>query len=172
MDLNNRIQKIIDYSMLTSSEFADEIGVQRSSISHITSGRNKPSLDFIKKIKERFPELQWEWIIEGKGNMLPSSPTPPKNLEESKINPNEEGANLFNFDNLAEEEKKEEDIPFSIARELNIPAHHIETGEISDSQPLENEEIQPILNVSDNQNNKIKKIIFFYENGKFEIFEP
>ena len=70
MDLNSRVQKIINYSELSSSEFADEIGVQRSNISHVLSGRNKPSLDFLMKIKDRFPEIQWEWLIEGKGAMV------------------------------------------------------------------------------------------------------
>ena len=70
MDLNSRVQKIINYSELSSSEFADEIGVQRSNISHVLSGRNKPSLDFLMKIKDRFPEIQWEWLIEGKGPMI------------------------------------------------------------------------------------------------------
>ena len=53
MNLNERISKVISYSELSSSEFADEIDVQRSNISHITSGRNKPSLDFLIKIKEK-----------------------------------------------------------------------------------------------------------------------
>jgi DNA-binding XRE family transcriptional regulator len=72
MSLNERISKVIEYSNLTSSEFADEIDVQRSSISHITSGRNKPSLEFIIKIKSRFPEILWDWLITGEGEMLKS----------------------------------------------------------------------------------------------------
>ena len=68
-NLNDRITKIIDYSNLTSSEFADMIEVQRSNISHISSGRNKPSLDFLIKIKDRFPEIQWDWLIYGNGEM-------------------------------------------------------------------------------------------------------
>lgn len=70
MNLNERISKIIKYSELSLSEFADKIEVQRSNISHITSGRNKPSLDFLIKIKDRFPELQWDWLINGDGEML------------------------------------------------------------------------------------------------------
>ena len=106
MELNNRIQKIIQYSMLTASEFADEIGVQRSNISHIISGRNKPSLDFIIKIKDRFPEIQWEWIIEGKGEMTKSTLSP-TSLQESKIN-------------FSEKEKNSETDLFSI---INPPSY-------------------------------------------------
>ena len=70
MNLNERFSKIIKYSELSLSEFADKIEVQRSNISHITSGRNKPSLDFLIKIKDSFPELQWDWLINGDGEML------------------------------------------------------------------------------------------------------
>ena len=51
MNINDRFTKILEYSGFTASEFADEIDVQRSSISHIISGRNKPSLEFIVKIQ-------------------------------------------------------------------------------------------------------------------------
>lgn len=54
MNLNERISKIIEYSELTASEFADEIEVQRSNISHIASGRNKPSR-FLLRSKTVFP---------------------------------------------------------------------------------------------------------------------
>ena len=66
----NRIKRFIEIQNLTSSNFANEIGVQRSSVSHVLSGRNKPSLDFITKIKERFPEINLEWLIIGKGSMI------------------------------------------------------------------------------------------------------
>ena len=51
MEINERITKVLEYSGFSASEFADEIDVQRSSISHIISGRNKPSLEFVTKIK-------------------------------------------------------------------------------------------------------------------------
>ena len=65
-----RIKKIIENQALTSSSFADEIGVQRSSISHILAGRNKPSLDIILKIATRFAEVETDWLLFGTGQML------------------------------------------------------------------------------------------------------
>ena len=50
---------------MTASSFADEIGVQRSSMSHILSGRNKPSLEFIQKVLIRFPKVSADWLIAG-----------------------------------------------------------------------------------------------------------
>lgn len=67
--MNERVQLILKTKNISASKFADEIGVQRSSISHIISGRNNPSLDFIQKILTRFPDINSNWLIFGKGGM-------------------------------------------------------------------------------------------------------
>ena len=64
MTINDKIKQILKDKNLTPSYFADEIGVQRSSISHILSGRNRPSFDIIQKVIRRFPELGYDWILE------------------------------------------------------------------------------------------------------------
>lgn len=65
----NRVNLILRTKNLSPSLFADEIGVQRSSISHILSGRNNPSLEFVTKVLSRFPEIETDWLIFGKGAM-------------------------------------------------------------------------------------------------------
>ncbi len=65
-----RLSQILDHTGMNAAAFADKIGIQRSSISHLLSGRNKPSLDFILKILESFPEFNLYWILTGKGNLL------------------------------------------------------------------------------------------------------
>lgn len=79
MTINDKIKQILIDKNLTPSYFADEIGVQRSSISHILSGRNRPSFDIIQKIIRRFPELGYEWIMEEdtQGNKQPTAPNYP-----------------------------------------------------------------------------------------------
>jgi transcriptional regulator with XRE-family HTH domain len=67
--MKERILKILENERLTATRFADRIGVQRSSISHIISGRNKPSYDFILKTVSSFPNINAEWLINGKGSM-------------------------------------------------------------------------------------------------------
>jgi predicted transcriptional regulator len=67
-DFAKRLQKVIDYYNESASSFAEKIGVQRSSISHILSGRNKPSLDFVLKVLASFPEVELYWLLNGKGN--------------------------------------------------------------------------------------------------------
>lgn len=77
MTLNDKIKLIIGERNLTPSHFADEIGVQRSSISHILSGRNRPSLELVQKIITRFPDLTYEWLLaepQGDAHVNPSAP--------------------------------------------------------------------------------------------------
>ena len=68
--MKERLLKLITHLGYTATKFADEIGVQRSGISHILSGRNQPSYDFIVKILNKFPDMDAEWLILGKGEML------------------------------------------------------------------------------------------------------
>jgi transcriptional regulator with XRE-family HTH domain len=68
-----RLQKVMDYYGESASSFAEKVGVQRSSISHILSGRNKPSLEFILKILSTFPEVELYWLLNGKGQFPTSN---------------------------------------------------------------------------------------------------
>lgn len=74
--MKNRIVQLINSEGLTSSKFADTIGVQRSSVSHILSGRNNPSLDFIQKIINAFPQINTDWLIAGNGEMYKTDGAP------------------------------------------------------------------------------------------------
>ncbi|MBB4805591.1 DNA-binding XRE family transcriptional regulator [Chryseobacterium defluvii] len=175
MSLNERISKVIEYSNLTSSEFADEIDVQRSSISHITSGRNKPSLEFIIKIKSRFPEILWDWLVTGEGEMLKSD-LPEKyetEISEDKIKPTPlpDLFSLIDDDNFGvteSEDRTQKESP----REFNIPYPSTNEEKISDSQRLEKHNEEFVSQVIGNQYHKIKRIVLFFENGKFESYEP
>ncbi len=63
-----RLEKILEHYGLTAAAFADKVGVQRSSISHLLSGRNKPSLDFVLKVIGTYPEGNLYWLLNGKGH--------------------------------------------------------------------------------------------------------
>ncbi|WP_397362803.1 helix-turn-helix domain-containing protein [Olleya sp. R77988] len=90
-DFSKRLQKVIDYYGESASSFAEKIGVQRSSISHILSGRNKPSLEFVLKVLSSFPEVELYWLMNGKGN-FPNSEAKITNEDSSSKNDNQ---NLF-----------------------------------------------------------------------------
>lgn len=70
--MTDRIIEILKTFNLSAAQLSEQIGVQRSSISHIMSGRNKPSLDFIQKLLTRYPEINPNWLLFGKGELLKS----------------------------------------------------------------------------------------------------
>lgn len=74
-EFTNRLEKIMGFYELSATSFADKIQVGRSSISHIISGRNKPSLDFVMKVVQTFPEVELYWLLNGKGS-FPPAPQP------------------------------------------------------------------------------------------------
>ncbi|MBY8962081.1 helix-turn-helix transcriptional regulator [Flavobacterium sp. D11R37] len=67
-DFIKRLEFLLEYYNVSASAFADKLGIQRSGLSHLLSGRNKPSLDFILKIIETFPEVDIYWLLNGKGS--------------------------------------------------------------------------------------------------------
>ena len=88
-DISLRLKEILNNQSINASEFAKKINVQRSSISHILNGRNKPSLEIVTKICKKFPEIDVEWLILGKDKQNPS-PTSKENNDNSKNNINSE----------------------------------------------------------------------------------
>lgn len=174
-NINERIEKIIEHSKLSNSEFADTIEVPRSSISHIISGRNKPSLDFLIKIKNEFPTFNWDWMIYGEGEMEKSEQeVVDKNIVEKAKPKTATLPDLFSLiddDNFGYTES-EDKISNAKAPEFPNPRSQTNKMVVEDSQPLATQESENKSQVAENQKSKIKRIVFFYENGKFETFEP
>ena len=73
--INQRIYEVIQFLGLTPTAFADEIGIQRSGLSHILKGRNRPSLDVVQKIVARYPDINLAWLVNGTGNLSLSTPS-------------------------------------------------------------------------------------------------
>jgi len=71
MLIQERLQLILKMHNLTPSAFADKLGVQRSNVSHVISGRNKPSLDFLEKIILNFPRVNAHWLLTGQMSTSP-----------------------------------------------------------------------------------------------------
>ncbi|MEK6492745.1 helix-turn-helix transcriptional regulator [Myroides odoratimimus] len=164
----NRLEFILHNYDYSASSFADKIGVQRSSLSHLLSGRNKPSLDFILKINEAFPELSLEWLIKGTGNYLEKDntttitkiiQTPPSTPMTSPYS-----TDLFSAE-------KEDEIPSSISQkeeeivvEKNTPVQ----------EPKEENNTKNILPPFPFGTNKgeIEQVVIFYKDGTFSQFKP
>ena len=69
MEIRDRIRMIMTKENISSSVFAEKLGVQQSTLSHILNNRNKPSLDFIMKVHQRYGYVSLEWLLYGKGEM-------------------------------------------------------------------------------------------------------
>ena len=133
----------MDYYQLSAAAFADTIHVGRSSISHILSGRNKPSLEFVLKIIDAFPEVELYWLLSGKGHFHKSAialqtkkedlPPTPKNVAPI---PEEKKADLF----------------------ATIPTQFTEN-------PIVDEKMRTTEN-----NRSIDRIVVFYQDGSFESY--
>lgn len=148
-----RLEIILEYYSLNASAFADKIGVQRSSLSHLLSGRNKPSLDFILKILEVFPDVDLYWILNGKGSFPKINEATP-NLESKQSN----------------EIRPESANPIS---EPVVSEHLFSKENNTNKEGLKNpkkEEVQNIVNESISE--EVEKIVFFYKNGRFKEFKP
>lgn len=74
--MTDRIKQVMDYKQMSPTAFADNINVNRSSVTHIFTGRNQPSLDVARKILKAFPEISSDWLIMGAGAMLRQEPSP------------------------------------------------------------------------------------------------
>ena len=152
-DFIKRLEIILDYYSLNASTFADKIGVQRSSLSHLLSGRNKPSLDFILKILEVFPEVDLYWILNGKGTF-------PKNAIVIEKRENQvEKVFKQNTPTPFTEEKISENLFSEIQNPLKTNA--LET------EKMENKNIP-----KEAFSGEVEKIVFFYKNGTFKEFNP
>ena len=140
-----RISRLIKSKKLSSSQFADEIGVQRSSVSHVLSGRNKPSLDFITKILETYADVDPDWLLSGKGSMFREEDIP---LQDDTL-PFEE------YSNPKTEAKKEDEELLPPQAEIQKPPKR-KTGSKSIASG----------------DKSVAKIVLFYSDGTFREFSP
>lgn len=153
-DFIKRLEIILEYYGLNASSFADKIGVQRSSLSHLLSGRNKPSLDFILKILDVFPEVDLYWILNGKGtfpkselitDQIIATPTPTFNsrIIETKV------------------EKTSELLSEDLTNQKNLKEEKLNTNFIN----TQNSAFQK-------NSSEIDRIVIFYKNGTFKTYSP
>lgn len=167
-DFVKRLETIFEYYGLTASSFADKISVQRSSVSHLLSGRNKPSLDFIMKLIESFPEVDLLWILNGTGN-FPKNENQNTNYtsEESKI---EKVENVISSDNS--DLNLQTDLFAPIEDKIEVEKNRANENilkNFSNTEILEHINEPPILS-SNHKKLEIERIVIFYTDGTFSNY--
>jgi len=156
----NRIKQVMEYYQMNAAVFAGEIGVQRSSISHIISGRNKPSLDMVQRVLEKFTKVNSEWMLFGKGDMLDGT---------SQVN-------LFDgIDNDQDQDSQNSDI--TNEDQTSVHQSELATGKhekvvkpinsLKPPQPVTQIEQKPVK-----EEKEVEKIIVFYKDGTFKMYLP
>ena len=189
--MNRRFQTILDLENLSPAQLADRLGVQRSGISHILSGRNKPSFELLQRVVQSFPEISAEWLITGNGKPLkeqnqaaasgaassaansrssgttPSfSPSTTSGSNNSSTSGTISGATppfegLFN----SSESATEPQIPAQTSDIEGIE------DEISDFQPLQSS-IFDVNPANDREKRALKRVILIYNDNTFEELLP
>lgn len=144
--MKERILKVMEKEGLTPSRFAEAIGIQRSAMSHIISGRNNPSLDVLMKILSTYDYLSTEWLMFGKGNMYKAD----KATFQTSL-----------FDELAIN-------PPSIQVE---PEYRKEIGVEKPVYPPKQPEPERII-FQERASKNVSKIMIFYSDNTFETFTP
>jgi transcriptional regulator with XRE-family HTH domain len=140
---------------LSPSKFADEIGVQRATISHITSGRNAPSSNVIAKVLTRFPTINPDWLFKGVGQMKRNTPYTPT-IVSTPLK-----TDLFgNTSNISAEEEKRSKY------RINLTEKKI----IQPFKPAEKE--NSVYEEKEIQVKAIEKITVFYSDNTYETFIP
>jgi len=145
--MKERILQIMSQEGLNSSRFAEEIGIQRAAISHITSGRNNPSMEIVKKILERYTHVNPDWLIFGTGAMNRE-----KQLSGSPIQ-----QDLFSNAAYISPEKK------------NIPEYRPEIRDKNTSLPAKKPANENIA-AKETPTRKVAKIVIFYSDQTYETF--
>lgn len=142
--MKERLLEFLRAENKSSAQFAEEIGVQPSGISHIISGRNNPSLDFILKMLEKYPFLSTDWILFGKGTMYKDS----------------------RMQTLFENEKASEN-QSNTKSSLNDDMNAISL--INDDEPVKQ---IPAARSGTGKKGSLSRIVWFYDNNTFEEFFP
>lgn len=143
-NIKDRLSHILRAKNLTASQFAELMGIQPSNVSHLLNGRNKPSLDFLIKLKEIFPEYSFDWIILGRKPITINEPNPVVSDSNDIRFEDLEDKHVIEFDDL--DEKADES--------------HIDEVEMPKSLP--------IVAKSDD----IEKILLVYNDKTFDIISP
>ncbi len=147
--MNDRLVAFLQAEQLNPARFAELMNIQRSGVSHLLSGRNKPGYDFFEKFLHKFPSINIEWLISGRGKMY-------KEQNSSTLFPETKPASPL--------VKDEESYPYGYmynASPAGENTQHVEPG-----RPGQPEHPEPVK-----QDKQIQKVILFYDDGSFEVFK-
>lgn len=157
MDFGDRLKELIEDEGLSPSMLADEIGVNRSGISHIINGRNKPGYDFMHKLRECFPDWNYDWLFFGEG-------------KKNKVEHHKKRSRETTYKEPTRESYKKEETQANFQKK-HIQYQEKQIGLFDDENDIDDRTVN-----NNRRNNivevqkKVVKTILIYNDGTFEIF--
>lgn len=159
--MKDRINQFLTNERLSPAEFADQIGVQRSSVSHVLNGRNNPSASFIQKMIAAFPRLNTRWLLLGEGEMT-------------------EQSNRINKDLFAETKEVEpvrSILPEPPAQQKSetletLPKQTNEPTSVQSEEPAAYMSKNAVENIWGDGPDEIERIVVFYSDKTFKAYKP
>jgi plasmid maintenance system antidote protein VapI len=148
VDFSKRLEKILDYYGLSATAFSEKIDFNRSTISHLISGRNKPSLEFVMKVVHTFEEVNLYWLLNGKGT-FPS--TAEIEQKEIKLSANSQATEAVAPSEKSTHKNSDASVPL-LESDKNVSANSVLRSSSTSSS--------------------IDCIIIFYTNGSFKEYLP
>ncbi|HBL77013.1 MAG: hypothetical protein A2W90_19425 [Bacteroidetes bacterium GWF2_42_66] len=163
--MNERIKRFMELQGLSSSELADNIGVQRSNVTHVLKGRNNPSFPFIEKLLKKYPKLNAKWLLMGEGEMMEGKPVLSPGLFDNYSETSEKiPISGKNTTNLKEEDAVVYSVPEKKAETISAPEPEMQLH-------IRNKEISAQTNV--NLDDKtIERVMIFYSDQTFRVYHP
>jgi transcriptional regulator with XRE-family HTH domain len=143
--MKERLLEFLKNENKSSAQLAEEIGVQASGISHILSGRNNPSLDFVLKMLEKYQFLSTEWLLFGKGPMY----------KEAKMQ------TLFDYE-----------VSETRERDKIISGTDLNRSEVDINKVIKDKTVNDINSSDNNGTSDVVKIVWFYRDNSFEEYYP
>ncbi len=174
---------------ITAKQFAEEIGIQPSGMSHIMSGRNNPSLDFVSKVIRRYPEIDANWLLMGKGEMYSGVKDGGVGMiKEETVQ--ESAPTLFSVDAMPPAPSSSLSTP-SVAESNSVFATEMDnnpsrvekkesresSGEwelqsLHDNVDMERHQERDVQKEEPATGRRLVKILFFYDDRTFEEYRP
>jgi len=152
MAFSDRIAQILVHYKLSPKDLAELTGVQRSAISHIINGRNKPSISFISNLTEALPNLSSNWLLHGKGEIEDQG-------RSSEVTDVTNDSRNYSRNNVTDVTN---DLSNKLPTELSerLVSDHQDSSSNAPSPP-----------VKKNPHKQLVRVICFYDDGSFESFE-
>ena len=151
--MREKLQILMNAENLTGSRLAEYLGIQPSSISHIMSGRNKPSLDFVQKILQRYPRINPDWLLLDSEQMYRAQSSEPSPASSSET--------LFDEPTFAQEPSSQSDAPTADSTSFTSPAPNA---------PHSAMDVAGCFATPDGRS--VKRVIVMFDDRTFESYEP